>query len=441
MAAKRKEIGVGLIGLGTVGTGVVKVLRKNAELIERRLGVPVKLVRAADLDGARAKALRLGKSVYTKDAAAVIDDPAVDIVIELIGGYEPARTFMLGSLARKKPVVTANKALLALYGEELYRAAQASRTAIGFEASVAGGIPIIGALKRGISANSINSIYGIINGTANYILTEMTEKGSRFRDVLADAQALGYAEADPTFDVEGIDAAHKLAVMAAIAFGTPVDFSDIYTEGISKIKPDDIQYARELGYKLKLLGITKNMDGEIEARVHPTLLPSDHLMAEVDGVYNAVYVEGDALGPAMFYGQGAGEMATASAVVSDVIDISRDLLSGVRNREPVTSFTKKGRKKLKVRPIDRVRSCYYLRFTALDKPGVLSKISGILGRHDISIASVIQKDRKEGGNVPIVMLTHEATDKNVRKALKSIDKLDMIKPPTVLIRVEGSDGE
>jgi len=431
----KKSINVGLIGLGTVGAGVVKLLRNNAETIERRLGVPVNLVRAADLDESRAKALKLGKKIYTNSATDVINDPAVDVVVELIGGYEPAKRFILDALGKKKPVVTANKALLAVHGEELYRAAHAAKTTLGFEASVAGGIPIIGALKQGIAANDITSIYGIINGTANYILTKMTGEGSAFGDVLAEAQKLGYAEADPTFDVEGIDAAHKLAVLASLAFGTPVNFADIYTEGISNIKPEDITYAGELGYRIKLLGITRPVNGEIEARVHPAMLPIDHLLAEVDGVFNAVYLEGDALGPAMFYGRGAGEMPTASAVVADIMDIGRDMLSCRRQRTPVASYTRAGRRKLRIRPIEKVRSCFYLRFSAMDKPGVLSKIAGILGRHDISIASVMQKERKEGGPVPIVMMTHEAVEMNMRRALAKVDQLDVIGGKTEMIRV------
>ncbi|MBI5696817.1 MAG: homoserine dehydrogenase [Nitrospirae bacterium] len=432
----KKKINVGLIGLGTVGGGVVNLLRENADVIKRRLGVSVELVRAADLDASRAKALGLGKDVYTKDARAVINDPNVDVVIELIGGYEPAKTFLLEALALKKPVVTANKALLAMHGEELYKAAYAAKTAIGFEASVAGGIPIIGAMKQGLAANDILSIYGIINGTCNYILTKMADEGRKFDELLAEAQKLGYAEADPTFDVEGIDPAHKLAVLANIAFGTPVKFEEIYTEGISKIRPEDIEHAKELGYKVKLLAITKVVDGEIELRVHPTMLPADHLIAKVDGVFNAVYVQGDFLGPAMFYGRGAGDKPTASAVVSDVMDIARDILSGAKSRMPVLAFKKEGRKAMRVRPIGKVRCCYYLRFTALDRPGVLSKISGVLGRHDISVASVIQKGREEGGAVPIVMMTHDAVEKNVRSALAKLDGLDVIAGPTVVIRVE-----
>ncbi len=435
----KKEIKVGLIGLGTVGTGVVKLLKSNAEIIERRLGIPVVLHRAADLDEARAKALRLGKKVYTKSAQEVIADPDVDVVVELIGGYEPARTFILDALGRKKPVVTANKALLALHGEEIYKASYASRTTLGVEASVGGGIPIIGAIKQGLAANNVRSVYGIINGTANYILTKMADEGGLFEEVLGEAKRLGYAEADPTFDIEGIDSAHKLAVLASLAFGTPVRFTDIYTEGISSIKPDDITYASELGYRIKLLGITRPVDGEIEARVHPAMLPAGHLLAEVDGVYNAVYVEGDALGPAMFYGRGAGEMPTASAVVSDIIDIGRDILATRKQRMPVASFTRRGRKKLRIRPIDKVVSCFYLRFSALDRPGVLSKISGILGRHNISIASVIQKERKEGGPVPIVMMTHEAVERDLRAALAKVDKLDVIAGRTVVIRVVESE--
>ena len=433
----KNKINIGLIGLGTVGGGVARLLRENADVIERRLGVPVVLKRAADLDASRAKALKLGKGIYTKDAHEVIADPDVDVVVELIGGYKPAKKFILEALRLGKPVVTANKALLAMHGEEIYSAADKAGVPVGFEASVAGGIPIIGALKQGLAANDVQSIYGIINGTCNYILTKMTDEGLDFEEVLKEAQALGYAEADPTFDVEGIDPAHKLAVLANIAYGTPVKFSDIYTEGISAIMPEDIQRARELGFRIKLLAIAKVVDGEIEARVHPTMVPEGHLIAKVDGVFNAVYVEGDALGPAMFYGRGAGDMPTASAVVSDVMDIARDILSGASGRSPILAFTKKGRRRINIRPIGQVRCCYYLRFAALDRPGVLSKIAGILGRHDISIASVIQQGRKQRGAVPIVMMTHEAVEKNMRAALAKVDSLDVIADKTVVIRVEG----
>ena len=435
----KSRINVGLIGLGTVGSGVVKLLRENADVIERRLGVPVTLVKAADLDTSRAKALKLPKDVFTTDAVKLIHDPAVDVVVELIGGYEPAKRFMLEAIRLGKPVVTANKALLAMHGEEIFEAAEKSNAPVGFEASVGGGIPIIAAMKQGMAANEVLSIYGIINGTSNYILTKMTDEGRPFGEVLKEAQGLGYAEADPTFDVEGVDAAHKLAVLTNLAFGTPVTFSEIYTEGISRILPEDIQYAREFGYKIKLLAITKITAGEIEARVHPTMLPENYLIAKVDGVFNAIYVVGNALGPAMFYGRGAGDMPTASAVVSDIMEIGRDLIAGSRGRAPVAGFVRGKRRKMKIMPIGKVRCRYYLRFSALDRPGVLSKISGILGRHDISIASVIQKGREPGSAVPIVVMTHEATEKNLRSALAKIDMLDVIAAKTAVIRVEGGE--
>lgn len=435
----KNKINVGLIGLGTVGGGVVKLLRDNADVITRRLGIPVELKAAADLDESRAKALKLDKGIYTKDAYKIINDPDVDVVVELIGGYNPAKAFILEALKNKKPVVTANKALLAMHGEELYRAASKAGASIGFEASVGGGIPIIGAIKQGLAANDIQSIYGIINGTSNFILTKMTDEGRNFGEVLSEAQALGYAEADPTFDVEGIDPAHKLAVLANIAFGTPVKFEDIYTEGISGIKPEDIEYAREFGYKIKLLAIAKLVDGEVEARVHPTMLPDHYLLAKVDGVFNAIYVVGDALGPAMFYGRGAGDMPTASAVVSDIMDIARDMIHCSHNRMPALGFRPEGRKAIKIMPIGKVRCKYYMRFAALDRPGVLSTISGILGRHDISIESVIQKGRGTENAVPIVVMTHEAVEKNLRSALAKIDKLDVISDKTVVIRVESGE--
>jgi homoserine dehydrogenase len=434
----KSKINVGLIGLGTVGGGVVKLLRDNKDVIARRLGVPVVLKRAADLDENRAKALKLGKSVYTKDAREVINDPEVDVVIELIGGYNPAKAFILEALKAGKPVVTANKALLAMHGEEIYEASFKYGAPIAFEASVGGGIPIIGALRHGLAANDIQSVYGIINGTSNFILTKMTDEGREFGEVLKEAQALGYAEADPTFDIEGIDTAHKLAVLANLAFGTPVDFKEIYTEGISKISPADIETAREMGYKIKLLAITKVLEKGIEARVHPTMLPEDYLIAKVDGVFNAIYVVGDALGPAMFYGRGAGDMPTASAVVSDIMELGIGIISGGKSCAlPMLGFGKDNRVPMKVVPIGDVNSRYYLRFTVLDRPGVLSKISGVLGKHDISIASVIQKTRKAGSAVPIMVMTYEAVEKKLRKALDIIDAMDVTADKTVVIRVEG----
>ncbi len=432
--AVKKSINVGIIGFGTVGTGTARILLENENIIRRRLGAPVVLRKISDLDVKRDRGLSLKGVQLTTNAQDVITDPDIDIVVELIGGYKPAKEFILGAISNRKHVVTANKALLAVHGEEIYAAAAKAGVTLGYEASVAGGIPILAAVRSGLAANTIRSIYGIVNGTCNYILTLMTNAGRKFEDVLKEAQAMGYAEADPTFDIEGIDSAHKLAILAMLAYGTPVKFDDIYTEGISKITPLDIDFAKVLGYKIKLLAITKMVDGEIEARVHPTMLAESYPLATVDGVFNALSVVGDAVGSTMFYGRGAGDMPTGSAVVSDIMDIGRDILSGCQNRSPVTAFSE--RKPLAIRKMEAITSCYYLRFSALDKPGVLSRITGVLGRNNISISSMIQKGRKVDEAVPVVMMTHDAVERDVRKALGEIDKMDCVTGATVVIRVE-----
>ena len=436
---KKERIGVGLVGFGTVGTGVAKILLGSGALIRRRVGVPIELVRVADLDTTRDRGVTLPPGVLINDAKALIDDPAVDIVIELIGGYDAAKRIILDALAKGKPVVTANKALLAVHGEEIFEAAARHKVDLGFEASVGGGIPVIRALTEGLAANTVLSLYGIINGTSNYILSRMTCEGQGFEDVLAEAQAAGYAEADPTFDVAGIDSAHKLAIMVNLAYGTPVNVKDIYTEGITRITPVDISYAEEFGYTIKLLGIAKSLDGEIEARVHPTMVPSASPIAQVEGVYNAIQLVGDAVGDIVLYGQGAGSMPTGSAVVSDVIAIARNLLRDAAGLVPPASFLQDQRRPLRIRPIEEILSQYYMRFMVLDRPGVLSQIAGVLGRHNISIASVIQQGRKEGQTVPVVIMTHTARERDVQAALREIDKLAFISEPTTLIRVEGHD--
>lgn len=433
----KDRINIGIIGLGIVGTGVVRLLTENAHLIERRLGIPIKIKMIADIDIERDRGISLEKGILTTDSNLLIDDPEIDIILELIGGVDVAKGLILKAIERGKGVVTANKALLALHGEEIFNSAEAGGVEIGFEGAVGGGIPIIRALKEGLVANKIESIYGIINGTSNYILTKMTEEGKGFQEALQEAQSKGYAEADPTLDIEGIDSAHKLVILSTLAFGTPVDFNDIYTEGISKISPLDIGFAREFGYKIKLLAIAKMVESEIELRVHPTMIPEDYLISTVDGVFNAIYVIGDALGPAMFYGRGAGQMPTASAVLSDTIEISRNIIKESKGRVPAFAFQRRGRKRLRVRKMEEVRSRYYLRFSALDRPGVLSKISGVLGAHNISISSVIQKGRREGKAVPVVMMTHEAKEKDMRESLSEIDTLPIVDGKTVFIRVEG----
>ncbi|TLY27682.1 MAG: homoserine dehydrogenase [Nitrospirae bacterium] len=435
----KTRIGVGLVGFGTVGAGVAKILVANRALIQRRVGVPVELVRVADLDIARDRGVSLPPGMLTTDLREVLDDPSVDIVLELIGGYDAAKRVILDAMARGKQVVTANKALLAVHGEEIFEAATRHRVDLGFEASVGGGIPVIRALTEGLAANTILSIYGIINGTSNYILSRMTSVGQGFKEVLAEAQRAGYAEADPTFDVAGIDSAHKLSIMVSLAYGTPVNFKDVYTEGISRITPLDITYAKEFGYTVKLLGIAKFSEGEVEARVHPTMIPSTSPVAHVEGVYNAIQLVGDAVNDIVLYGQGAGSMPTGSAVVSDVIDIARNLLKGASGRVPPASFQQDQRRPLRIRRMEEIVSLYYLRFMVLDRPGVLSQISGVLGRHGISISSVLQQGRKEGQTVPVVIMTHTSTERDVQASLREIDRMPFISEPTTLIRVEGHD--
>jgi len=431
-----KTINIGLVGFGTVGTGVVKLLKGQAPLLQRRLAARLRLKRIADLDLTKPRDVEVDPKILTTDAREIIEDPAIDIVIELIGGTTTAREVSLAALHSGKHLVTANKALLATHGLELFRAAAEKRVDLGFEASVCGGIPIIRAVREGLVANRIHSIEGIVNGTCNYILTKMTELGAPFAEVLKEAQDQGYAEANPSLDIDGIDAAHKLQILASIAYGGSVDLNAIHVEGIRGIDPDDIQYAKELGYRVKLLAIAKETDGEIEVRVHPTLIPEDHLLASVGGVFNAVYIVGDATGSLMFYGRGAGQLPTASAVVSDVVEIAQNILYQRPSRPShIPAIAGEG---LKIRPMDEVRTRYYLRVMAVDKPGVLSKVSGILGSHDISIASVIQKGRHARASVPVVMMTHEAVEGAMRRALAEIDALDVASGRTVCLRVEES---
>jgi homoserine dehydrogenase len=435
----KSRIGVGIIGFGTVGAGTAKVLLDNAALIRRRVGVPVELVRIADLDITRDRGLSLIPGVLTTDAKQVLNDPDVDIIIELIGGYDTAKRVILDAITAGKQVVTANKALLALHGEEIFAAASRKGVDVGFEASVGGGIPVIRALVEGLAGNTLQSIYGIINGTSNYILSRMTHDGHSFEAVLKDAQQAGYAEADPTFDVGGIDSAHKLAILVSLAYGTPVNFKEIYTEGITHITPTDIAYAKEFGFTIKLLGIAKLVDGEVEARVHPTMLPSTSPIAQVEGVYNAIQLVGDAVGDVVLYGRGAGSMPTGSAVVSDVIAIGRNLLKGAVGRVPPASFQQDQRRPLRMKPMEEISSLYYLRFMVVDRPGVLAQIAGELGRCGISISSMLQQGRREGQTVPVVIKTHMAGERDVQTALREINRKPFVSEPATLIRVEGKD--
>jgi homoserine dehydrogenase len=436
--AGRDEIGLGLLGVGVVGGGVLKIYGQHRADLEARAGCRLRIVAAVTRDVAAPRAgLALGEWPLTADAERVLADPAVSLVIEVIGGLEPARTYVLRALEAGKHVVTANKALLATHGTELFEAARRRGVLLGFEAAVAGGVPIIGALRDGLAANRILSLYGIVNGTSNFILTRMTDEGREFDAVLREAQAAGYAEADPTLDVEGIDSAHKLQILASLAFRTQIALKDIHTEGIARLEPTEIAYARELGYRVKLLAIAKVQDGALEARVHPTLIAAGSPLAAVSGVFNAIFVRGDAAGDQMFYGRGAGQMPTASAVWSDAIEIARRIAH--RHVALAEDFPLAGEPRTRMRPMADVRSAYYLRVTAQDRPGVLSQVAGILGRHDISIATVIQKGRGGAAAVPVVMMTHEAIERNMRAALDEIDRLAVVAAPTVLLRVEAQE--
>ena len=428
---------VGLLGLGTVGGGTLNVLVRNAAEIARRAGREIVIAQAAAREYRAEQLEGLDGIEICDDAFAVVDNPQVDIIVELIGGYSPARELVLKAIENGKHVVTANNALRALHGNEIFEAAQKKGVPVAFEAAVAGGIPIIKALREGLAANHIEWIAGIINGTGNFILTEMKDKGRDFADVLAEAQALGYAEADPTFDVEGIDAAHKLTILASLAFGIPLQFDKCYTEGISRIEPQDVAYAEEFGYRIKHLGVTRRTDKGIELRVHPTLIPERRLIANVDGVMNAVLVQGDAVGPTLYYGAGAGSLPTASAVVADIIDVARTLTTDPENRVPHLAFQPGELSDMPVLSIDDVVTAYYLRMTVEDRPGVLAAVSGILSEHGISIEAMQQKEPAEGETqVPLVMLTQSVRESQMNAALGGIEALDSVAGKVTRIRVE-----
>ena len=436
------DVRIGLLGLGTVGAGVVKILQTRREMLEERAGARLTLAAVADTDLTRAReGLDLKNLPLTGDAAHVLADTSIHVVIELVGGLEPARTFISRALAARKHVVTANKALLAHHGAELYEEARRSGVALGFEAAVAGGIPLIRAVKDGLVANRVLSLAGIVNGTCNYILSKMTDEGLDFSLVLKEAQAHGYAEADPTLDIEGMDSAHKLQILVALAFRTFVDLKHIHTEGITRVTAQDIDYARELGYRIKLLAIAKATgpagasSAGVEVRVHPTMIPAASPLAAVSGVFNGIFLTGDAVGDLMFYGRGAGQMPTASAVLSDVVEIARRIAHGIPSLP--LELPSIGPTALPLTPMEAIRCCYYLRVTAQDRPGVLSRVAGILGDNDISISNVIQKGRGTREAVPVVMLTHEARERDMRAALAKIDRLRDVAAATTMIRVEG----
>ncbi len=432
-----KPIQVGLLGIGTVGSGTFNVLKRNQAEIRRRAGRGIEISMVADLDVARARAVVGPEVQVVADARAVIKNPDIDIVVELIGGYGIARTLMLEAIAAGKHVVTANKALLAVHGSEIFAAASQRGVVVAFEAAVAGGIPIIKALREGLTANRIEWIAGIINGTTNFILSEMRSKGLDFASVLKQAQALGYAEADPTFDIEGVDAAHKATIMSAIAFGVPVQFDKAYVEGITALQATDIRYAEQLGYRIKLLGITKRREEGIELRVHPTLVPASRLIASVEGAMNAVMVQGDAVGTTMYYGKGAGAEPTASAVVADLVDITRLHTADPDHRVPHLAFQPGAMQDTPILPIDEVVTAFYLRLQVADQTGVLARITGILAEHDISIDAVLQRESAEGEKqTDLIILTHDTVEGRMKAALVKMQALPTVLAPIVRIRKE-----
>ncbi len=436
-----KQISIGLLGCGTVGRGVAKLLLENKALIGARVGADLVLKKIADIDVTLADGLPIETGVMVSDAWTVVDDPSIDIIVEMIGGDGIAKDLILGAFENGKHVVTANKALLALHGNTIFKFATEKGVDLAFEASCGGCMPIIKALRESLVGNHIYAMTGILNGTCNFILSKIFKDQSPFADALAQAQAEGYAEADPTLDIEGIDTAHKLAILNALAYGMEINFSDIYTEGISRITPLDIQFADQFGYKIKLLAIGKKKNGAVESRVHPTMIPKDNLLSNVDGTLNAITITGDAVGDIVINGHGAGMMPTGSAVVGDIVDIARNIACGCTGRIPLLSYQPDRIEKTPVLPMDEIETRYYFRFSALDRPGVLAKISGILGRFGISLRSVHQKGRTAKGPVPIVMFTHLSREKDVKEALAEIKRLEVIADEPMLIRIEDDNGE
>lgn len=437
-----KPVNIGLLGLGTVGAGTVNVLTRNAEEITRRAGRGIVVTHAAARSLDTTRNCPTENIKLTTTPMDVVNDPDVDVVVELIGGYELSRELVMQAINNGKHVVTANKALIALHGNEIFKAAQDKGVMVAFEAAVAGGIPIIKAIREGLAGNRIEWLAGIINGTGNFILTEMRDKGRDFADVLAEAQQLGYAEADPTFDVEGIDAAHKLTILASIAFGIPLQFDSAYTEGITRVTREDVDYAGQLGYRIKHLGISRRTEQGIELRVHPTLIPQRRLIANVDGVMNAVLVKGDAVGPTLYYGAGAGADPTASAVVGDLVDVVRAMTADPENRVPHLAFQPDALSDTPILPMDEIETAYYLRLLANDKPGVLADVTHILGESGISIEAILQKEAAQGEtSVPIIMLTHRIYEKQMNAAIAQIEALESIHGEVVRIRLETLDAD
>ncbi len=435
MGFMKKTINLGLIGLGTVGMGVVKILRDNLSLIEKKVGTKIKVKKICDKRNIKSsRKMKIDSKLLTTDVRDILNDPEIDIVVELIGGEEPARRIILEAMKRGKHIVTANKSLLAKYWDDIFSCAEENKVSVYFEASVAGGVPLVQSLNEGLAANRILSIFGILNGTTNYILTKMTKEGVGFKEALKEAQKKGFAEANPELDIEGIDVAQKIAILSSIAFGSWINPKEIFCEGITSITQEDIKYAREeFGYILKLLAIVKNTDREVEVRVHPTLVPVEHLLASVDDEFNAIYIVGDAVGETMFYGKGAGQMAAASAVVSDIIYLSRNVYNGIAGKFPYVTYQRE--KKIRLKQIDKTEAKYYIRFSTIDRPGVLAKISGVLGINNVSIASCYQKERAISKEVPIIMITHKAKEGDLRKALQEINKLSVVRAKSKFIRI------
>ena len=429
-----KEINIGLIGFGTVGSGTAEVLRQQTDNLQKKTGLKLQIKKVADIN-VDTLPEQFSSTLLTNDVDEIFNDPQIEIVVELIGGIEPAKTFILRAIAAGKQVVTANKALLSMHGREIFEAAARQGVEVGFEASVGGGIPLIKSLKEGLCANTINSIMGIMNGTANYILSKMTDQGLEFEEVLKEAQEKGYAEADPSYDVDGIDSAHKLVILMVMAYGINISLDDVSVEGISRIEPIDISFARQFGYRIKLLAISRNHGDHVEARVHPTMVPEDHMLASINGAYNGIHFNGDMVGNVLLYGQGAGKMPTGSAVAADIVDIARNIAQDCLNRVPSLSFLPEHIKDCNITPMEKLRCPYYFRISALDEPGVLAKIAGILGEHNISIESVIQKKRHATDSVPIVIRTHQAPEKAVELAINQIDALSICTSKTVKIRI------
>ncbi len=428
------EINVGIIGFGTVGSGTAEVLLCQTENLQKKTNLKISVKTIADINiDTLPEAFK--NCTLTHDVNDIFNDPSIDIVVELIGGMEPAKTFLLKAIEAGKHVVTANKALLSVHGKEIFKSAIKHGVEVGFEASVGGGIPVIKSLKEGLAANKINSIMGIMNGTGNYILSQMTDYGLPFDSVLKDAQEKGYAEADPSYDVDGIDTAHKLVILMVMAYGINIELDDVSIEGISRIEPIDISFAKQFGYRIKLLAISRNHGDHVEARVHPTMVPEGHMLACINGAYNGIHFNGDMVDDVLFYGQGAGKMPTGSAVAADIVDIARNIAFGCLNRVSSLSYLPEHIKDCKITPMDEIKCPYYFRMSAIDKPGVLAKISGILGDNGISIESVIQKRREEDVSVPVVIRTHSATEKAVEIAINAIDALDICTEKTVKIRI------